>query len=170
MRGKTGKIGKLFMMMLCVGVLFGCTPRQKSEKSMKEEETAQSILIEEEQAETGETASEGLSQESRVEVFAEMEYSAPYASWRESRICYADGYYYYVSQMDHYYLYRCKEDGSDPQCLVRAHAGSICVQDDEVFFIDQTDGYGIYRVKTDGTDLTKLCDSGNRLQISAEYV
>ena len=98
------------------------------------------------------------------------EYSAPYASWRESRICYADGYYYYVSQMDHYYLYRCKEDGSDPQCLVRAHAGSICVQDDEVFFINQTDGYGIYRVKTDGTGLTKLCDSGNRLQISAEYV
>ena len=98
------------------------------------------------------------------------EYSVPCANWRESRICYADGYYYYVSQMDHYYLYRCKEDGSAPQCLARAHAGGICVQGNEVFFINQTDGYGIYRVKSDGTGLTKLCDSGNRLQISAEYV
>lgn len=98
------------------------------------------------------------------------EYSVPCANWRESRICYADGYYYYVSQIDHYYLYRCKEDGSAPQCLARAHAGGICVQGNEVFFINQTDGYGIYRVKSDGTGLTKLCDSGNRLQISAEYV
>ena len=28
-----------------------------------------------------------------------------------------DGYYYYASQSDHYFLYRVKEDGSSPQCL-----------------------------------------------------
>lgn len=98
------------------------------------------------------------------------EYGNTWANWRENRICYADGYYYYVSQMDHYFLYRVREDGSGAQCLVKAHAGGICVQDDEVFFINQTDGYGIYRMKTDGTGLTKLCDRGSRLQISAEYV
>lgn len=97
-------------------------------------------------------------------------YGDTWANWRESRICYAGGYFYYVSQMDHYYLYRVREDGSEPQCLVQAHAGSVCVQDDEVFFINQTDGYGIYRVKTDGSGLTKLCNKGNRMQISAEYV
>ncbi len=97
-------------------------------------------------------------------------YGDTWANWRESRICYAGGYYYYVSQMDHYYLYRIREDGSEPQCLVQAHAGSVCVQDDEVFFINQTDGYGIYRVKTDGSGLTRLCNKGKRLQISAEYV
>ncbi len=97
-------------------------------------------------------------------------YGDTWANWRESRICYAGGYFYYVSQMDHYYLYRVREDGSEPQCLVQAHAGSVCVQDDEVFFISQTDGYGIYRVKTDGSGLTRLCNKGKRLQISAEYV
>lgn len=97
-------------------------------------------------------------------------YGDTWENWRESRICYAGGYYYYVSQMDHYYLYRVREDGSEPQCLVQAHAGSVCVQDDEVFFINQTDGYGIYRVKTDGSGLTRLCNKGKRLQISAEYV
>ena len=97
-------------------------------------------------------------------------YGDTWANWRESRICCAGGYFYYVSQMDHYYLYRVREDGSEPQCLVQAHAGSVCVQDDEVFFINQTDGYGIYRVKTDGSGLTRLCNKGKRLQISAEYV
>lgn len=98
------------------------------------------------------------------------EYCDTWANWQENRICYADGYYYYASQMDHYYLYRAREDGRDPQCLAKVQVGSICAQDDEVFFINQTDGYGLYRVRTDGTGLMKLCDRGNRLQISAEHV
>lgn len=88
----------------------------------------------------------------------------------ESRICYADGYYYYASQLDHYYLYRAGEDGSDARCLAKVHPGSICVQDGELYFINQSDGNGIYRMKTDGTGMEKLCDKGRSLQISAEYV
>lgn len=72
MRGKTGEIGKLFMVVLCVVALFGCAPRQEAEKSAREQETAQRVLMKKEQAET---ALEGLSQESEVEAFGEVEYS-----------------------------------------------------------------------------------------------
>ena len=88
-----------------------------------------------------------------------------------SRICYADGYYYYSSQLDHYYLYRVSEDGGQPECLAKVHAGNICVQDDEIYFINQSDGYGtICKMKTDGSGMEKLCEQGNSLQLSAEYI
>lgn len=97
-------------------------------------------------------------------------YDNSFANSHASRICYEDGYYYYASQMDHYFLYRAREDGSDPVCLARLHPGSICVQDGEIYFINQSDGNGIYRMKTDGTGMEKLCDRGQGLQISAEYI
>ena len=81
-----------------------------------------------------------------------------------------DGYYYYASQSDHYFLYRVKEDGTSPQCLVKAHVSDICAQDGEVYFVNQSDKYGIYRMNADGTEMKKLCDFGFGLQISAEYV
>lgn len=73
-------------------------------------------------------------------------------------------------QADHYFLYRAREDGSDPVCLAKVHPGSICVQDGEIYFINQSDGNGIYRIKTDGTGMEKFCEKGQKLQISAEYV
>ncbi|MDE7267916.1 MAG: DUF5050 domain-containing protein [Lachnospiraceae bacterium] len=93
-----------------------------------------------------------------------------WANVHESRICYMDGYYYYASQSDHYFLYRVKEDGTSPQCLVKAHVSDICAQDGEVYFVNQSDKYGIYRMNADGTEMKKLCDLGYGLQISAEYV
>lgn len=87
-----------------------------------------------------------------------------------NRIYYKDGYYYYASQKDHYYLYRCDEDGSNPQCLAKIHPGNIWVRNDEIYFVNLSDGQGIYRMKTDGTGMEKLCESGQNLQISAEYV
>lgn len=98
------------------------------------------------------------------------EYENSFANSHESRISYEDGYYYYASQADHYFLYRAREDGSDPICLAKVHPGSICVQDGEIYFINQSDGNGIYRIKTDGTGMEKLCEKGQELQISAEYV
>ena len=81
------------------------------------------------------------------------------------------GYYYYSSQLDHYYLYRVSEDGGQPECLAKVHAGNICVQDDEIYFINQSDGYGtICKMKTDGSGMEKLCEQGNSLQLSAEYI
>lgn len=97
-------------------------------------------------------------------------YGNEWANNKESRISYEDGYYYYASQSDHYFLYRAREDGSEPVCLAKVHPGSICVQDGEIYFINQSDGNGIYRMKTDGTGMEKLCEKGNGLQVSAEYV
>ncbi|MDE5698430.1 MAG: DUF5050 domain-containing protein [Lachnospiraceae bacterium] len=190
MKGNVRRAEMIFLVMLCMGVCFGCASDQGAEESMNREEILQSILPDEEQegnserpdekqegdSECSDGEQEGDNECSNRKQEEDSEYSDEeqdhdtWANWRESRICYADGYDYYVSQMDHYYLYRCRKDGSEPQCLAKVHAGSICVQDDEVFFINQTDGYGIYRMKTDGTGLTKLCDKGNRLQIDAEYV
>lgn len=81
-----------------------------------------------------------------------------------------DGYYYYASQSDHYYLYRAGKDGSEPQRLAKVHPVGICVQDDEIYFINQSDGHGIYRMKTDGSGMEKLYDYGKELRLSAEYV
>lgn len=93
-----------------------------------------------------------------------------WANAHESRITYDNGYYYYASQLDHYYLYRVKEDGSQPQCLAKIHAGNILVQDDCIYFINYSDQQGIYRMKTDGSEMEKLCDCGKEMQISGEYL
>lgn len=79
-----------------------------------------------------------------------------WANTHESRICYMDGYYYYASQSDHYFLYRVKEDGSSPQCLAKLHASDICAQDGVVYFVNLSDENGIYRINADGTGL-KSC-------------
>lgn len=86
------------------------------------------------------------------------------------RICYEDGYYYYASQVDHYFLYRAREDGSDFRCLAKVHPGNICVQDGKLYFVNQSDGYGIYRMNTDGADTEKLCEKGQNLQLCGEYL
>lgn len=96
--------------------------------------------------------------------------SNTYANSRESRIGYLDGYFYYASQSDHDYLYRAREDGSEPQCLAKVQAAEICVRDDEIYFVSQSDGNGIYRIRTDGSGMKRLCKTGHDVQISAEYV
>lgn len=93
-----------------------------------------------------------------------------WANSHESRIDYEEGYYYYASQSDHYYLYRTKEDDSQFQCLAKIHPGNICVRDGEIYFVNLSDGQGIYRVKKDGTRMEKLCENGRHMQVSAEYV
>lgn len=55
--------------------------------------------------------------------------SNTYVNSRESGISYSDGYFYYASQSDHGYLYRAREDGSEPQCLAKVQAANICVRD-----------------------------------------
>ena len=96
--------------------------------------------------------------------------SNTYANSRESRIDYSDGYFYYASQSDHDYLYRAREDGSEPQCLAKVQVAEICVRDDEIYFVSQSDGNGIYRIRTDGSGMKRLCKTGHDAQISAEYV
>lgn len=94
-------------------------------------------------------------------------------SWANSyitTICYDNGYYYYASELDHFYLYRAREDGSDPQRLAKVHPGSLCVQDGKIYFINLSDGQSVCRMNTDGTGMEKLCEMGQKLQVGGEYV
>ncbi len=93
-----------------------------------------------------------------------------YANLYESRICYESRYYYYASQSDNYFLYRVKVDGSEPQCLVKAHCTDICALDGDVFFVNQSDGHSIYRLKAGAAEAERLCEYGHDLQVSGEYV
>lgn len=94
-----------------------------------------------------------------------------YANNKGSRITYADGYYYYASQLDHYYLYRVKEDGSEAVCLAKVHPGTIQVDGDCIYFVNLSDHNAIYRIGTDGSGMVRLCDSsGNHMQLTEEYI
>lgn len=88
----------------------------------------------------------------------------------ENRITYADGYYYYASQLDHYYIYKVKEDGSDAQCLAKLHGGNFYVEDAYLYFTNYSDHGGIYRMGTDGTGMEKLCDHGEDMQVLGDYL
>lgn len=94
-----------------------------------------------------------------------------YANNKGSRIVYENGYCYYASQLDNYYLYRAKEDGSDAVCLAKVHPGSIYVDGDSIYFVNLSDNKAIYRIGTDGSYMEKLCGSSdNNMQVSAEYI
>lgn len=94
-----------------------------------------------------------------------------YANDGGSRIVYKDGYYYYASQLDHYYLYRVKEDGSDAVCLAKVRPGSLYVDRDTIYFVNLSDSNAIYRIGTDGSAMEKLCESAaNVLQTDGKYI
>lgn len=94
-----------------------------------------------------------------------------YANLQGNRITYEDGYYYYASQLDNYFLYRVKEDGSEPVCLAKVHPGTIFVDEDVIYFVNLSDSKAIYRIGTDGSDMQKICDNSyNNIQMSAEYI
>ncbi|MBD5453074.1 MAG: DUF5050 domain-containing protein, partial [Lachnospiraceae bacterium] len=84
-----------------------------------------------------------------------------YANPQGNRITYADGYYYYASQLDNYFLYRVKEDGSDAKCLAKVHSGTILADGDVLYFVNLSDNKAIYRIGTDGSDLRKVCDNSS---------
>ncbi|MDE6847187.1 MAG: DUF5050 domain-containing protein [Lachnospiraceae bacterium] len=94
-----------------------------------------------------------------------------YANNKGCRITYADGCYYYASQLDHYYLYRANEDGREAVCLAKVHPGAIQVDGDVVYFVNLSDHNAIYRIGTDGSGMAKLCDSSdNHMQLTEEYI
>lgn len=94
-----------------------------------------------------------------------------YANTWGSRITYEDGCYYYASQLDNYFLYRAKEDGSEPVCLAKVHTGTILVDKEVIYFVNLSDNNAIYRIGTDGSDMRKVCDNKfNSIEMSAEYI
>lgn len=94
-----------------------------------------------------------------------------YANLQGNRITYENGYYYYASQLDNYFLYRVKEDGSESVCLAKVHPGTILVDEDVIHFVNLSDNKAIYKIGTDGSDMQKICDNSyNNIQMSAEYI
>ncbi|MCM1259139.1 MAG: DUF5050 domain-containing protein [Roseburia sp.] len=177
------KAGSIVLILLCMGIFFGYASGHSDGNIKEKQEAAEVFLSGEElvegQQETEEEAQVTLPEEEQeTEEFPQVMLTEEeqeiientWANSHRSRIAYMDGYYYYSSQLDHYYLYRVKEDGSEPQCLAKIHPGSICVQDGYVYFINQSDGHGIYRIMADGTRMEKLCENGHNLQISDDYV
>lgn len=77
---------------------------------------------------------------------------------KENFVAYADGYYYYRSQLDNYYLYRAREDGTEQTRLAAVQPGSIYVDKDTVYFINLSDGETLYKVNTDGGGLCRVSE------------
>ena len=101
----------------------------------------------------------------------ETMYEGGNANPQGNRIAYEDGYYYYASQLDNYFLYRVKEDGSEAECLAKVHPGTILVDGDAIYFVNLSDNKSIYRIGTDGSDMQKICDnSDDHIEMSAEYL
>ncbi len=193
MKKRKEKTVSIFLILFCMGISFGYAFGQSNEnvgdteaitqvvlpKEEQETEEGTQIVLPEEEQETEEGTQVVLPEEEQeteeeTQFFlSEEEQKITENAWANSyntRINYMDGYYYYASQSDHYYLYRLKEDGSDFQCMAKIHPGSICAQDGYVYFINQSDGHGIYRIKADGTGMEKLCENGHNLQVCGEYV
>lgn len=87
----------------------------------------------------------------------------PYVSMADAFVqgdsmVYADGWYYYCSQLDHYYLYRAREDGAEQTLLAKVMPESIYVDGDTVYFLNINDDMTLYRVGTDGSGLCRLSD------------
>ncbi len=73
-------------------------------------------------------------------------------------VIYADGWYYYCSQLDHYYLYRAREDGTEQTLLAKVMTSNIYVDGDTVYFLNRNDDMTLYRVGTDGSGLCRISD------------
>ena len=166
--------------LFCSISVSGCGKVETSDKTENSNqvevqlEESEAVILEEVQA-------EGLQDESNIATEQDIEQEQDewwidedrnyYANPRGNRITYEEGYYYYASQLDNYFLYRVKEDGSEAVCLAKVHSGTILVDDDVVYFVNLSDNKAIYKVGTDGSDMRKICDNAdNNIQMSAEYI
>lgn len=165
MRKEMERAGSVLLVALCVGIYCG----YQSNGNIGEKQEIASVLLLGEELVPDQQETEEETQAFSVEEERKI-IESTWANSHRSRIDYMDGYYYYASQSDHYYLYRVKEDGSEPQCMAKIHPGSICARDGYVYFINQSDSHGIYRIKADGTGMEKLCEDGHDLQIGDEYL
>ena len=158
MKKKSRQILTAFV-LFCMISIFGCGKEQITDK----EEVQSEITTDEPEQNEADNAPEQDAQDA--------EYLIGYANPQGNRITYADGYYYYASQLDNYFLYRVKEDGSDAKCLAKVHSGSILADGDVLYFVNLSDDKAIYKIGTDGSDMQKICDNYyNRIQMSAEYI
>lgn len=160
--------GRASLLTVCIlfGVIsvLGCGEANSSHK-MNDAETEESSG----QADGAETEeSTGQADDSGI---IDRKDNTGYENNRGNRITYEDGYCYYASQTDNYFLYRAKEDGSGAVCLAKVHPGTILADGDVIYFVNLSDHMAIYRMGTDGSDMQKICDNtDNHIQMSEEYI
>lgn len=138
------------------------------------ETEAQAVKIEA-RDELGEQSAVGAAQKDGTtwECVQETEGQNAWANSFDCCIGYADGSYYYASNLHDLFLYRVNEDGSKSQRVASVSADALCLQDGMIYFIHTSgDGYesGIYRIHTDGSGMERLCGMGRRLRVSDGYI
>lgn len=75
-----------------------------------------------------------------------------------NNMVYADGYYYFRSQVENYSLCRTEGSGMPVEVVADQVPGAIYVREDQVYFINVSDNRTLYAVGTDGNGLRKLSD------------
>lgn len=75
-----------------------------------------------------------------------------------NNMVYADGYYYFRSQVENYSLCRTEGPGMPVEVVADQVPGAIYVREDQVYFINVSDNRTLYAVGTDGNGLRKLSD------------
>lgn len=73
-----------------------------------------------------------------------------------TKMNYRDGYYYYPSSADHFYLY--KSDGKRNECLAKQVPKEIYPNNNWIYFINASDGQTLYKICTDGTGMKQVLD------------
>ncbi|MCM1091554.1 MAG: DUF5050 domain-containing protein [Butyrivibrio sp.] len=79
-----------------------------------------------------------------------------------TKITYSDGFYYYQSAADRYYLYRSDESGENRECLAKQVPQEIYVMGDWVYFTNLTQGSQLFKIRTDGSGMELVC--GERIK------
>lgn len=73
-----------------------------------------------------------------------------------TRMNYKDGYYYYQSSADHFYLY--KSDGKRSECLAKQVPKEIYLNNNWIYFTNASDGQTLYKICTDGSGMIQVLD------------
>lgn len=79
-----------------------------------------------------------------------------------TKITYSDGFYYYQSAADRYYLYRSDESGESRECLAKQVPQEIYVMGDWVYFTNLSQGSQLFKIRTDGSGMELVC--GERIK------
>lgn len=69
---------------------------------------------------------------------------------------YSDGYYYYQSSANHFYLYKSDEEGKKKECLAEQVPKEIYIKDDWIYFTNVSDKQTLYRIQTDGSEMEQI--------------
>lgn len=79
-----------------------------------------------------------------------------------TKITYSNGFYYYQSAADRYYLYRSDESGESRECLATQVPQEIYVMGDWVYFTNLSQGSQLFKIRTDGSGMVLVC--GERIK------